>query len=112
MGSSRIFGLTDLPIFSRAGHTDNRPSPPKPKVHYSEAGRILPRPASFFRDMIFSAQMICACFLGAMMRKQVEKKLTYDWDGNRARQNRNIKMAAVGALPFLLIGIISLSVGF
>jgi hypothetical protein len=62
--------------------------------------------------MIFSAQMICACFLGAMMRKQVEKKLTYDWDGNRARQNRNIKMAAVGALPFLLIGIISLSVGF
>ena len=56
--------------------------------------------------------MICACFLGAMMRKQVEKKLTYDWDGNRARQNRNIKMAAVGALPFLLIGIISLSVGF
>ena len=47
-----------------------------------------------------------------MMRKPVEKHLTYDWDGSRAKQHRNMKMAAVGALPFLLIGLFTLSVGF
>jgi hypothetical protein len=46
-----------------------------------------------------------------MSRNPWEKNLNYDWNGIRARQNRNMKLAAVGALPLLLIGIFTLSVG-
>jgi hypothetical protein len=56
--------------------------------------------------------MIGASFEGAMLRKPLERKLTYEWNGIRARQNRNMKLVAVGALPFLIIGIFTLSVGF
>ena len=47
-----------------------------------------------------------------MTRKPVETTLTYDWDGTRATRNRNMKLAAVGGLPCVLIGLLSLSMGF
>lgn len=47
-----------------------------------------------------------------MMRKPMEKNMAYDWDGTRSRQNRSLKIAAVSALPLVLIGIFSLSLGF